>query len=387
MVSVPDMFNLLTTRASGESIWKRLDWVLLASSLALSFIGAIAVWTTSRPNLIADGTDPNAYLKREILFIAIGLVLALWVARSRYTILRAYAPVLYVLGVIGLIAVLLIGFEQNGIRAWIRLPFGFTLQPAEFAKLAIVLGAALVLSETRTTTNEPENREVILTLLITAAPVMLIMLQPDLGTTLVIGVLTLGLLSVSGTSARWLLGLGGTAVIGVVTVLAVPGLLQDYQKDRLRVFIDPTIDPQGAGYNLKQVRLAIGSGGWFGTGPFRGPQTNGRFIPEQQTDFIYSSIGEQFGFFGAGLVIVGLFFVCWRAMKIALETTDRFGRIAATGIACWFAFQAFENIGMNIGIMPVTGVPLPFISYGGSSMFACWMAIGLLQNIKTREAG
>jgi rod shape determining protein RodA len=337
--------------------------------------------------LIADGTDPNAYLKREVLFIAIGLVLALWVARSRYTILRAYAPVLYVLGVIGLVAVLLIGFEQNGIRAWIRLPFGFTLQPAEFAKLAIVLGAALVLSETRTTSTEPENREVILTLLITAAPVLLIMMQPDLGTTLVIGVLTLGLLSVSGTSARWLLGLGGTAVIGVVTILAVPGLLQDYQKDRLRVFIDPTIDPQGAGYNLKQVRLAIGSGGWFGTGPFRGPQTNGRFIPEQQTDFIYSAIGEQFGFFGAALVIIGLFFVCWRAMKIALETTDRFGRIAATGIACWFAFQAFENIGMNIGIMPVTGVPLPFISYGGSSMFACWMAIGLLQNIKTREAG
>jgi rod shape determining protein RodA len=381
------MFNLLTTRASGESIWKRLDWVLLASSLALSFVGAIAVWTTSRPNLIAEGTDPNAYLKREILFIAIGLLLALWVARSRYTILRAYAPVLYVLGVIGLVAVLLIGFEQNGIRAWIRLPFGFTLQPAEFAKLAIVLGAALVLSETRTTSTEPENREVILTLLITAAPVLLIMLQPDLGTTLVIGVLTLGLLSVSGTSARWLLGLGGTAVIGIVTVLAVPGLLQDYQKKRLSVFLDPSIDPQGAGYNLKQVRLAIGSGGWFGTGPFRGPQTNGRFIPEQQTDFIYSAIGEQFGFIGAGLVIIGLFLVCWRALKIAFETTDRFGRIAATGIACWFAFQAFENIGMNIGIMPVTGVPLPFISYGGSSMFACWMAVGLLQNIKTREPG
>ena len=384
---VADMFNLLTTRSTGESIWKKLDWPLLTSALALSFMGTIAVWTTSRPNLLAEGTDPNAYLKRELLFVAIGLLLALWVARARYTMLRAYAPILYVLGLVGLVAVLLIGFEQNGIQAWIRLPFGFTLQPAEFAKLAIVLGAALVLSETQTRRSEPENREVLLALALAAVPVGFIMLQPDLGTTLVVGVMTLGLLSVSGTSARWLLGLGGGALIGIVTILAVPGLLKDYQKDRLRVFIDPSIDPQGAGYNLKQVRLAIGSGGWFGTGPFRGPQTNGRFIPEQQTDFIYSAVGEQFGFIGAGLVIVGLLVVCWRALKIAIETTDRFGRIAATGIACWFTFQTFENIGMNLGIMPVTGVPLPFISYGGSSMFACWMAIGLLQNIKTRETG
>jgi rod shape determining protein RodA len=178
----------------------------------------------------------------------------------------------------------------------------------------------------------------------------------------------------------------GTAVAGVVVILT-SGVLQLYQLNRLRVFLDPSVDPAGAGYNLAQVKLAIGSGGWNGFGPFHGPQTNGRFIPEQQTDFIFSAIGEQFGFIGAGLVIVALFLLCWRALKIASETTDRFGRIAATGVACWFGFQTFENIGMNLGIMPVTGVPLPFISYGGSSMFACWMAVGLLQNIKTRETG
>jgi len=367
-----------------ESWWRRQDWVLTAATLTLSFLGTLVVWAATRPHLQSIGASPNAYLYRHAIMIAIGVGLAIAVARMRYPMLRAYAPLLYLLGVLGLIAVLVVGVQINGIRAWIMLPMGFTLQPAEFAKLAIIIGVAMVLSETMHRVEEPGNREVVLTLVLVAFPVLLIMLQPDLGTTLVIGVMVLALLAVAGVASQWLGGLSAIGLIGAVLVFTVPGVLSDYQKQRLLVFVNPNLDPQGSGYNLAQVRLAIGSGGWFGTGLFHGPQTNGLFVPEQQTDFIYSAVGEELGFFGAAAIILLLALVCWRALRIARNSSDRFGRIAATGVACWIGFQAFENIGMNIGIMPVTGVPLPFISYGGSSMFALWMAVGLLQNIKMK---
>ncbi|MEY2634331.1 MAG: hypothetical protein RIS75_271 [Actinomycetota bacterium] len=380
------MFNVLGNQSTVESLWRRQDWFLTATALILTTIGSVLVWAATRPRQLALEADPNAYLKKQLMFTVASVVLAVVVSRAKYPLLRAYTPILYIAGLVGLLLVLLpgVGQETNGIRAWIPLPGGFTLQPSEFAKLAIVIGMALVLSETSSSTAEPGNREIFTALTVAAIPAGLIMLQPDLGTTLVIGVTALGLLSVSGASARWLLGLGGGAIVGVVTVMAIPGLLKDYQKDRLTVFLDPNIDPLNAGYNLIQVKLAIGSGGLFGTGLFQGPQTNGRFVPEQQTDFIYSAAGEELGFVGAAAIIILLFIVVWRALRIASQATDRFGRIAATGIACWISFQAFENIGMNLGIMPATGVPLPFISYGGSSLLALWMAIGLLQNIKMK---
>jgi len=367
-----------------EPWWRRQDWVLTAAALTLSFVGVLLVWSATRPRQIAAGGAPDSFMYKQAFQLAIALVLAVFIARSRYTLLRALTPVLYLIGVAGLVAVLAIGQKSNGIRAWIKLPFGFTLQPSEFAKLAIVIGMALVLSETLQRATVPSTRDVIGSLTVASIPIGLVLLQPDLGTALVIGVLALGLLSVSGASARWILGLGGAAIVTAVTIVAIPGLIKDYQRARFAVFIDPSLDPQNSGYNLKQVKLAIGSGGMTGSGLFNGAQTNGRFVPEQQTDFIYSAAGEELGFIGAGLIIVLLFIVVWRALRIANQTQDRFGRIAATGVACWIAFQAFENIGMNIGIMPMTGVPLPFISYGGSSLFAVWMAVGLLQNIKMK---
>ena len=380
------MFNLFGSQGSTESLWRRQDWVLTAATLALSTLGVILVWAATRPRQIAGGGDPNSYLKKQLIFLAISIVLAVLVSRAKYPLLRAYTPILYVAGVVGLVFVLIpgVGRETNGIQAWIPLPGGFTLQPSEFAKLAIVIAMALVLSETATRKSDPGTREVFSALFVAGVPAGLIMLQPDLGTTLVIGVTALGLLSVSGASARWLLGLGGGAIAAAVAVMAVPGLLEQYQKERLTVFLDPTLDPLGSGYNLIQVKLAIGSGGLFGTGLFNGPQTNGRFVPEQEADFIYSAAGEELGFVGGAFIIIMLFVVVWRALRIATQAQDRFGRIAATGVACWISFQAFENIGMNLGIMPATGVPLPFISAGGSSLFALWMAIGLLQNIKMK---
>jgi rod shape determining protein RodA len=214
-------------------------------------------------------------------------------------------------------------------------------------------------------------------------PAVLILAQPDLGTLIVLIAITFGIIALAGAGKRWLIGLvavGGAAVAGAIAV----GLLADYQLDRFRAFTDPSLDPKGAGYNTIQSRVAIGNGGLFGQGLFDGSQTQAGFVPEQHTDFVYTVAGEELGLIGAGLIIVLLTIVVWRALRIARNASDLFGRLVAVGVACWFGFQAFQNIGMCLGIMPVTGVPLPFVSYGGTSMFASLMAVGLLINVHLR---
>jgi rod shape determining protein RodA len=210
------------------------------------------------------------------------------------------------------------------------------------------------------------------------------MLQPDLGTALVVSAIVLGVVAVSGAPLRWVIGLVlGAVLIAFVAVQA--GLLKDYQLDRFRAFYDPTADPKGVGYNVRQAQIAIGSGGFHGQGLFHGAQTQGQFVPAQQTDFIFTVAGEELGFVGAGVLVLLLGVVLWRAGRIAMQAEDLFGRLLATGVLCWFAFQSFENIGMTLGIMPVTGVPLVFVSYGGSSMFANMLAVGLLMNVHMRR--
>jgi rod shape determining protein RodA len=222
-------------------------------------------------------------------------------------------------------------------------------------------------------------------LLIAAVPAALILLQPDLGTMLVLAATVFGVLAVAGAGRRWLVGLTVAGVAGA-TVAVWLGVLKDYQVDRFMAFTNPGLDPRGAGYNTEQARIAVGNGGLFGQGLFEGSQTRSGFVPEQHTDFIFTVAGEELGLVGAGLVIALLGIVIWRALAIAMDTDDVFGRVAAAGIACWFGFQAFQNVGMCLGIMPVTGVPLPFVSYGGSSMFAGMLALGLLQNVHLRSS-
>ena len=212
---------------------------------------------------------------------------------------------------------------------------------------------------------------------------MLILAQPDLGTMLVLSATVFGVIAVSGAPRGWLVALAGGAVVAAIAAVQV-GVLEDYQLDRFLAFTDPGLDPRGAGYNTTQARIAIGNGGVFGQGLFHGSQTHSGFVPEQHTDFIFTVAGEELGLVGSALVIALLAVVLWRALVIAARAEDLFGRLAAAGIACWFGFQAFQNIGMCLGIMPVTGVPLPMVSYGGSSMFATLMAIGLLQNLARR---
>jgi rod shape determining protein RodA len=367
----------------------RLDWVLTLAVLGLLVLGTLMVWsaTMHRENLTAG--DPESYLKKQLVNIAIGLVLGVMVTATDHRWVRILAPLVYVASVIGLVLVLAMGTTINGSRSWIMIG-GLSIQPAEFAKLAVVIGMALLVaerSEGSLRNRQVGSLDVVGMLAIAGLPALLILLQPDLGTMLVLSATVFGVLAVSGAPRVWLVGLAGGAVVAAVGAVRL-GVLEDYQLDRFLAFTDPTLDPLGAGYNTTQARIAIGNGGIGGQGLFDGSQTRAGFVPEQHTDFIFTVVGEELGLVGAAVTILLLGVVLWRALLISAHAQDLFGRLAAAGIACWFGFQGFQNIGMCLGIMPVTGVPLPLVSYGGSSMFAGLMAIGLLQNIRLRnEAG
>ncbi|MFM1937746.1 MAG: hypothetical protein RLZZ320_604, partial [Actinomycetota bacterium] len=300
-----------------------------------------------------------------------------------YRLLRAYTPVVWGLGVLGLIIVLIpgLGSTVNGARSWISFPGGFQIQPAELAKISIIIGMALILSERIANNDAPTNKQVVQSLGVAAVPVLLIVLQPDLGTVLIISACVITMIAVSGAGLRWVLGLITLGITGAYLAVA-SGEVSEYQLNRLRSFVDPNADPQASGYQLRQARITIGSGGLFGKGLFDGPQ--GRFVPEQQTDFIFTVAGEELGFLGAGLILALYFVILMRAFSIARRTNDLFGRMVCVGVIAWFSFQIFENIGMTMGLMPMTGVPLPFLSYGGSSMFANLIGVGLLQNVYQR---
>jgi rod shape determining protein RodA len=370
-----------------ESPLRRLDWVLLLAVAALIGLGALLVWSATRQRMLDGGLDPAAFFKRHLLNAAIGAALASVAALVDYRSLRAYAPIVYLASCAGLVAVLSpLGSTINGAHSWIVLGGGFQVQPSEFAKVALVVGMAMILAEKHDVEVTPRSGDIVLVLALAAVPMALILLQPDLGTVLVLVFIVLGVLAISGAPARWIGGLllaGAVVATGTVQL----GVLDDYQVARFAAFANPELDPRGAGYNTAQARIAIGSGGLLGKGLFEGTQTNGRFIPEQQTDFIFTVAGEELGLVGAGGLILALGLVLWRGLRIAARTDDPFGRLVAAGVVAWFAFQSFVNIGMTLGIMPVTGLPLPFVSYGGSAMFANLLAIGLLQNVhaSTRE--
>ncbi|MDF1603686.1 rod shape-determining protein RodA [Nocardioides sp. YIM 152315] len=366
----------------------RIDWVLLVAVLALVTLGTLLVWSATSQREDLTGGDPSAYLRKQLVNIVIGVVLMAVVVATDHRWVRIVAPLVYVASIAGLVLVLTMGTAVNGSRSWLQLG-GMTIQPSEFAKLAVVIGMALWVAERADARRGRSSRgnggigDVVGMLAIAGLPAALILLQPDLGTMLVLAATVLGVVAVSGAPRRWLALLVAGGVTAAVAAVAA-GFLKQYQVDRFLAFTDPNLDPRGAGYNVEQARIAIGSGGLFGEGLFDGSQTRAGFVPEQHTDFVFTVAGEELGLLGAALLVVLLGLVIWRALVIAARTDDLFGRLAAAGIACWFAFQAFQNIGMCLGIMPVTGVPLPFVSYGGSSMFAGMLAVGLLQNIHLR---
>ena len=375
-------------RRNRQSLVHGFDPVLTAVVGLLLFVGTLLVWAATRDWYTRNGLDGQYYLKRHIINIMIGLVLAYGTTVIDYRLLRAYTPFLWGAGVLGLIVVLIpgLGAEINGAKAWIALPGGFQIQPAELAKIAIIIGMSMILSERSHDSDGPTSRDVLQSLAIAAIPVLLIILQPDMGTILIISTAVVTIIAVSGSPARWVAGLLLLAVLGGFVAVKA-GVISEYQVNRLQTFVDPNADTQGAGYQLRQARITVGSGGLIGTGLFNGPQTNGRFVPEQQTDFIFTVAGEELGFIGSGAILMLYLILLMRAFAIARRTNDPFGRLVCTGVIAWFAFQIFENIGMTMGLMPMTGVPLPFISYGGSSMFATLIGVGLLQNVHARLRG
>ncbi|MQY32532.1 putative peptidoglycan glycosyltransferase FtsW [Streptomyces sp. RB17] len=369
-----------------DSLARRLDWPILLAAVALSLIGSALVFSATRNRTEINQGDPYFFLERHLMNLGIGFALMIGTLWLGHRALRNAVPILYGLSVLLALTVLTpLGATINGQRNWLVVG-GFSLQPAEFLKVTIILGMAMMLAARVDAGDKPypDHRTVAQSLGLAAVPCLILLLMPDLGSVLAMVAIILGVLLASGASNRWIFGLLIMGVIGCVAIWQLH-ILDQYQINRFAAFANPDLDPAGVGYNTNQARIAIGSGGLTGAGLFHGSQTTGQFVPEQQTDFVFTVAGEELGFVGAGFIIFLLGVVLWRACRIARDSTELYGTIVAAGIVAWFAFQAFENIGMTLGIMPVTGLPLPFVSYGGSSMFAIWVAVGLLQSIKVQR--
>jgi rod shape determining protein RodA len=366
-----------------NSVLRQMDWVLVVVVSVLSAIGVLLVWSATQPSLLAAGANPHTYLVKQALWAAIGLILMFAVSFVDSRRLRSWTPFVYGAAVLGLLAVFAT-HAVNGAHAWINLPGGFQVEPSEFAKVALVLALATVFSQSRWR-GTPGLRSVLLALACAAPLLALVVKEPALGVALVLAVVTATMIVLSGTKLRIIAGLA--AIVGGATAL-VGGthLLKSYQLTRFTSFLHPSADLAGAGYNAAQAKIAVGSGGMFGTGLFHGSIVAGNYVPSQQTDFIFTVAGEELGFVGTITIVVLLSIVIVRAIRIAARADDLFGVLIASGVAIWFAFQSFVNIGMTIGIMPITGLPLPFVSYGGSAVFADMIAIGMLQAVRRHHS-
>jgi rod shape determining protein RodA len=377
--------SLLARAFARNSVLRHMDWLLVVVVCGLSAIGVVLVWSATQPSLLAAGDDPHTYMKKQLLWAVIGLVLMFAVSFVDSRRLRSWTPAAYGVTVLALLAVLVphIGSDINGARAWINLPGGFQIEPSEFAKIALVLVIATAFSRARGAT--PGLRQ-LLWALAGAAPLMaLVAIEPALGVTLVLVAVTAAMIVLSGIKLRIIAGLAA-AVAAVVALTGGTHLLKSYQLTRFTSFLHPSADLAGAGYNAAQAKIAVGSGGMFGTGLFHGSIVAGNYVPSQQTDFIFTVAGEELGFVGTITIVVLLFIVVVRAVRIGARADDLFGTLVASGVAVWFAFQSFVNIGMTIGITPITGLPLPFVSYGGSAIIADMIAIGMLQSVRRHHS-
>jgi len=371
-----------------DSTLRHVDWILILAVLALSLIGTLLVWSATAPGLSQAGANPHAYLDKQLLVVAIGLILMAGVTLIDYRVLRMIAPFAYAAGCLGLLTVLSpLGTTILGSHSWIPLPGGFQIEPSEYAKVGLIMMIALIFGAVGERSLRPGIRPLALALACSLPVIGLVVAEPDLGVVVVLVVITGGMIALSGVGLRWLALLTGAGALGVFAVLKMH-LLKAYQLGRLTSFLHPGANTTGTGWQAFQAKIAIGSGGMFGQGLFHGQLTAGSFLGSysfQGTDFIFAVAGEELGFIGCATIVVLLGLVIFRAVRIAARADDAFGLMVAAGIAIWFAVQAFINIGMTIGIAPVTGLPLPFVSYGGSALFADMIAIGVLQSIHRRH--
>ena len=356
------------------------DRVLFITTLVLSMLGLLMIYSATRVGLERNNLPASFSMERQMIFVAAGLILFVALSFFDYREFGQYAHIIYG-AMITLLGAVFLFPAVKGAQRWFDLGY-FQLQPSEFSKTACVIALAAVLGRPQVKLRWGRIGQA---LAVMALPGVLIFLQPDLGTMLVFAFLTVVMLFGAGISGRQILVLSGLGVAVLVAVVQL-GILRDYQIDRIRVLMDPTIDPTGIGWNLRQSKLAVGSGQLTGKGLFQGQQTNFQYVPEQGTDFIFTAVGEQLGFVGGILVIAAFLVLVWRLLVIAANARDRFGALMALGIAAMFVFHVFVNIGMTIGIMPVTGLPLPFMSAGGSSFLNFSLALGIANSIWLRRS-
>ena len=385
------IFGEAVDRIGGEPISARmkrrapirhLDPTLLLATLLMSAYGVSMIFSATVHRQEEAGLDPEYYLNRQVAYLVAGIIGLLVMTSFDYRHLRAFSPFIYGFTVAALILVLTpLGDVQKGARRWIDFGF-FQAQPSEITKMALIVALAAYLSERR---GELIARDIAVTVGLLAVPAALVYLEPDLGTMLVLVAVTAMLLLVAGAKFRHFLTLGAIAAVGIAVILQM-GLLKDYQMQRLTSFLDPNPDVQSEAYNLTQSKIAIGSGGIRGKGlEGENTQTSLDFVPEQHTDFIFTAVGEQLGFVGSAGLLALFAFLIWRAIRIATMSRDLFGTLIAAGVAGLWSFQLFVNVGMTMGIMPITGIPLPFMSYGGSSLITNFVAVGALLNIHMRR--
>jgi rod shape determining protein RodA len=364
---------------------RHVDWFLIVLALALSGVGLLLLYSATSQTLRQDGLDPFTRVNKQAFTIGLGGLVALLMVSFDYRFLKIYAGFVYLVSILALVLVRIPGLgatDSTGTaQRWFEIA-GLQLTPSEFTKLALIVMLAAVLSKIRTP--EPSLGDVIKVLILSIVPLVLVFLQPDIGTSIGITAIVVGMLIVAGTRLRHLLVLSIIGIIAIVFVFQT-SVIEDFQKQRILVFLDPASVSSDVRYNLDQSLIAVGSGGMFGKGYLKGSQTNLDYVPEQHTDFIFTVAGEEFGFIGAMALLALFALLLYRAIRIAWLAKDPFGTYIAAGIATMFAIQMFVNIGMVIGIMPITGIPLPFLSYGGTSILVSFAAIGLLENIHMRR--
>lgn len=371
-------------RRNPASPFRHVDLVLVGCVAVVSLFGALMVYSTTRG---AQAPYDASFAKRVVMFIVLGGIVMAGAAYFDYRKLRDYWPFLYGGGLLLLVMVLVpgVGQSRSGTQGWFQLG-PFQLQPSELAKLAMIVGFAGLASQFR---GDLDSTRVLMLLGLCGAPIFFVLIQPDLGTALVSVAVAFALLLVAGVKPR-ILGLLAVAAILMTTLVLTSGALKDYQRDRLGTFLEQSDAPnieqaQGSAYNLDQAKKAIGSGGLWGKGLFNGEQTRLEKVPEQQTDFIFTAVGEQFGFVGSGALLAVLAAIVWRVWRAAQLARDDFGMLICTGIMVMLLVQIFENVGMTMGIMPITGIPLPFISYGGSALLTTLLSMGLVLSVHMRR--
>ena len=366
------------------------DYSLALTAILISLIGVAMNYSATWRILEFNGSDGATYAKRQALFVVVGAFVMILTAAFSYRSLRSIANSAYLFSLAALIGVLFVGVERNGARAWFEVPgLPFQLQPSEFAKLTVILALAAFVA-----THESYLRlsTLVNAFLLIAVPLGLIYRQPDLGTMLVFVSIGMGMLLISGAQVKHIVF---TSLLGIIAIFLLlnldafggPSLLRQTQENRLTAFLDPAYDPQGASYNLRQSEIAIGAGGVKGQGWLKGSQTNLNLVPEQKTDFIFTALGEEFGFLGCSILLLLYAYLLARIWWIARMSSDLFGSFICVGVLSMFAFQIFQNVGMTMGIMPITGIPLPFMSHGGSSTVMAFLSIGLVVNVGARRYG